>query len=70
MSHAIRSRTYDCLNDCQRSGCPGHSLEVDLCRSMDTVTLRVDGKNIITLDQHAWEAAVHTWLDLDCLLAP
>lgn len=35
---------YECTNGCEMSGCPGHKLVLDFCRSTDIYSVLIDGK--------------------------
>jgi hypothetical protein len=49
MSH-VRSATVDyrCLNDCQQTGCPGHTLVFERDLSSDIYRVHIDGEHTST----------------------
>jgi hypothetical protein len=47
---------YKCSNDCSQTGCPGHTMRMDDCRSSDVISFVIDGKPIIYLDENKWKA--------------
>jgi hypothetical protein len=59
---------YKCLNDCQQSGCPGHTLTFIADRSSDTYRFEIDdGKpdNFgYTFDENQWEAMLQVFHDM------
>lgn len=42
--------------DCRQEGCPGHTIQVVLDRSMDNMLVKVDGSTHALFDENAWDA--------------
>lgn len=47
---------YQCSNDCQINGCPGHTMRMDDSRSSDVISFAKDGETFIYLDENQWQA--------------
>lgn len=58
VSRTVRKATFHCLNDCQQTGCPGHRMELILHHTSDTVTLAIDGKYELTMDDNKFYTMV------------
>lgn len=57
---------YKCYCDCEwPSPCPGHKLYVELHGTSDTVSIVIDGKSALSLDEGAYYAMVAAIKELD-----
>jgi len=57
MSRAIGPEVeYHCSNDCQQTGCPGHTIREVFDRSMDIYSFEIDGKPKYHFDEKCFAA--------------
>lgn len=60
MSTSRQHGRVTCVNDCNSMGCPGHNVTIEHHNTSDTITILVDEKKLVILDDNL--------LDLICEL--
>lgn len=65
MSKSTKEISYHCINDCEQTGCPGHSLELIHSKTSDTVEIRIDGHYRAIFDENAFIAIMEAWNEMD-----
>jgi hypothetical protein len=60
-----RTSHYTCRNDCEQTGCPGHTLEIIHQHSSDTVVIQVDNQIYAVFDEALFHriGALEKWHD-------
>jgi hypothetical protein len=61
MSEWTREITYNCFNDCQMSGCPGHTMRMAYQGASDTAHVTIDGEEFVWLDPSTMGALMTLW---------
>lgn len=59
MSKYSTTRSYHCINDCRREGCPGHEVKLEYYITTDSVNIYVDNTFCTTFDENLWRALVN-----------
>jgi len=54
MSTLKRSEKFHCFDDCQQSGCPGHTMEVTIQDTSEVMMVYVDGRYLFGCDPNEW----------------
>ncbi len=50
MSTSIRRKKFECFNDCNSMGCPGHILTIRYHNTSDTITILMDDELMLVCD--------------------
>ena len=65
MGTLIRQQDFRCSDDCARSGCQGHTLQVNVQTTSDIMDVLIDGETLFTTDPAKWDALLKAVDSLD-----